>query len=444
MYLKRPTHHSKYGRQPGPYGVRYGYRLVTDGVEGAVGPLPPDPQFVLSAIIDGALDISSKVYGTPLEAYSYSRNEVISLVDPTLQEDEVDQAGRCLYSSCRLLYKGCTSPIVLKEGELPPPSIAAFFALAHFCDRANVSPLLFDKVGRGRIIDSRISTVDIHILSGSFTSFSLFPLAFSPFNGSLRLLRTVPVVGPHQYIAQTPQAVYATTWATPLGLHGVDSSFAKFTTDGNYGFVPVLGTEEIHIFKRGTNGTLERVAKAKGHAEDGPRHVKVHPNRKVVYCVTEHSNKLDVYAFNTTPTPSLKLVSSQPLYASGSAHSYRGDTLLLAPSSNQIFTTTRGETHLEPGYISVFSLSSECPNSDSSSTVDQESLSVPAESVWIVLTDDDPCTQTPEPYASVRILEWDGWGTGGIREVASYAGTEMQGWSHAVFLHVHAAVEEVV
>ncbi len=30
-------------------------------------------------------------------------------------------------------------------------------------------------------------------------------------------------------------------------------------------------------------------------------------------------NKLDVYAFNTTPTPSLKLVSSQPLYASGSA-----------------------------------------------------------------------------------------------------------------------------
>ncbi len=82
-------------------------------------------------------------------------------------------------------------------------------------------------------------------------------------------------------------------------------------------------------------------------------------------------------------------------------------------------------------------------NSESSSTVDQESLSVPAESAWIVLTD-DACTQTPEPYASVRTLEWDGWGTGEIREVASYAGTEMQGGSHAVFLHVHADVEEVV
>ncbi|KAK0437760.1 Lactonase, 7-bladed beta-propeller-domain-containing protein, partial [Desarmillaria tabescens] len=336
--------------------------------------------------------------------------------------------------------------------------------------------------------------MDIHILSGSFTSFSLFLLAFSPLNRSLRLLRTVPAIGPHQYITQTPQAVYATTWASPPALHAwslpslahigstpitATSSYItildshaysmggptgeihtldpatgawkkkiqeilfvesgklddadktrkalrygshaiEFTADGNYGFVPVLGTEEIHVFKRGNNGTLERVAKAKGHAGDGPRHVKVHPNGEVVYCVTEHSNRLDVYTFNTAPTPSLKLVSSQPLYASGSAHSYRGDTLLLAPSTNQIFATTRGATHLDRGYISVFSLSSgllsgqaeyyETPTSggkahaidllpkasDSSSTTlttDQESLSVPAESVWIVLTDDDPCTQ---------------------------------------------------
>lgn len=266
--------------------------------------------------------------------------------------------------------------------------------------------------------------------------------------------------------------------ALRYGSHAIE-----FTADGNYGFVPVLGTEEIHVFKRGNNGTLERVAKSKGHMGDGPRHVKLHPNGEVVYCVTEHSmfssnfietgmlkrrigNKLDVYTFNTTPTPSLKLVSSQPLYASGSAHSYRGDTLLLAPSANQIFATTRGATHLDPGYISVFSLSSsgllsgqveycETPTSggkahaidllsktSESTATDQESLSVPAESVWIVLTDDDPCTQTPEPCASVRILEWDGWDTGGIREVASYAGTEMQGGSHAIFLRVHPDVEE--
>ncbi|KAK0186478.1 Lactonase, 7-bladed beta-propeller-domain-containing protein [Armillaria mellea] len=281
------------------------------------------------------------------------------------------------------------------------------------------------------------------------------------------------------YIAQTPQAVYTTTWATPPALHAwalpslahiggtpitatssyitildshaysmggptgeihvldpatgtwkqkiqeilfvksgkldeadktrkalrYDSHAIEFTADGNYGFVPVLGTEEIQVFKRGTNGTLERVAKSKGHTGDGPRHVKVHPNGEVVYCVTEHSNKLDVYTFNTTPTPSLKLVSSQPLYASGSAHSYRGDTLLLAPSANQVFATTRGATHLDLGYISVFSLSSsgllsgqveyyKTPTSggkahaidllsktSESTTMDQESLSVPAESV---------------------------------------------------------------
>ncbi|KAK0186470.1 hypothetical protein F5146DRAFT_1124258 [Armillaria mellea] len=154
-----------------------------------------------------------------------------------------------------------------------------------------------------------------------------------------------------------------------------------------------------------------------GLQEGRRRHVKVHPDGEVVYSVTEHA-----------PTPSLKLVSSQPLlYASGSAHSYRGDTLLLAPLANQIFATTRGATHLDPGYISVFSLSSSVlrdpglereshainllSKTSESTTMDQESLSVPAESVWIVLTDDDPCTQTPEPCASVRILEWNGWDT---------------------------------
>lgn len=380
--------------------------------------------------------------------------------------------------------------------------------------------------------------MDIHILSGSFTSLSLFLLAFSPANRSLRLVRTIPGSGPHQYIAQTPQAVYATTWASPPALHAwalpslthigstpitATSSYIatldshaysmggptgevhaldptsgvwgqkiqevlfvepdeleeadktrqalrygshaiEFTSDGSYGFVPVLGTEEIHIFKRDPNGMLERVGKAKGQAGDGPRHVKVHPNGDVVYCVAEHSNKLDVYTFSATPIPSLTLVASQPLYASGSSQSYRGDTLLLTPSANQIFATTRGATSLDPGYIAVFSLSPsglfsgqaeyyETPTSggkahaidllskSASPSSDQETFSVSTESVWILLTDDDPYTRTVEPCASVRILEWDGWGTGGIHEVAVYAGTEMQGGSHAIFLREHAASE---
>ncbi|KAK0203127.1 Lactonase, 7-bladed beta-propeller-domain-containing protein [Desarmillaria ectypa] len=384
--------------------------------------------------------------------------------------------------------------------------------------------------------------MDIHILSGSFTSLSLFLLAFSPVNRSLRLLRTIPAYGPHQYIAQTPQAVYATTWASPPALHAwalpslthigstpitATSSYIatldshaysmggpsgevhdldptsgvwgqkiqeilfvepheleeadktpkalrygshaiEFTSNGDYGFVPVLGTEEIHIFRRDPNGTLERIGKAKGQLGDGPRHVKVHPNGEVIYCVAEHSNKLDVYTFSAAPTPSLTLVASQPLYASGSAQSYRGDTLLLTPSANQIFATTRGATPLDPGYIAVFSLSPsglfsgqaeyyETPTSggkahaidllsksDILPSLDQETFSVPTESVWILLTDDDSCTQTAEPCASVRILEWDGWGTGGIHEVAAYAGTEMQGGSHAIFLYKHATTEREV
>lgn len=63
--------------------------------------------------------------------YRPSRNKIISFVDPEVQED--DQARCCLH---RLLYMGCTSPIVLKEGGFPPPSVVAFFMLAHICYQA--------------------------------------------------------------------------------------------------------------------------------------------------------------------------------------------------------------------------------------------------------------------------------------------------------------------
>ncbi|KAK0497397.1 hypothetical protein EDD18DRAFT_1319693 [Armillaria luteobubalina] len=367
--------------------------------------------------------------------------------------------------------------------------------------------------------------MDLHILSGSFTSLSLFLLAFSPANRSLRLLRTIPGSGPHQYISQTPQAIYATTWASPPALHAwalpslTHIGSTPITATSSY-----IATLDSHAYSMGGptgekvqevlfvepdelegadktrkalrygshcdrvherwelrvrsgpwnggdtylqarfNGTLERVGIAKGQAGDGPRHVKVHPNGEVLYCVAEHSNKLDVYTFSTTPIPSLTLVASQPLYASGSAQSYRGDTLLLTPSANQIFATTRGATSLNPGYIAVFSLSPsglfsgqaeyyETPTSggkahaidlfskSASTSLDQETFSVPTESVWILLTDDDPCTRAAEPCASVRILEWDGWGTGGIHEVTVYDGTEMQGGSHAIFLREHAVTE---
>lgn len=64
----------------------------------------------------------------------------ISLVDPALQEDNVDKAGHSLYNSCykHLPLSGFRKPIVLTKGRLSPPSVAAFFSLAHFCPEANI------------------------------------------------------------------------------------------------------------------------------------------------------------------------------------------------------------------------------------------------------------------------------------------------------------------
>ena len=69
------------------------------------------------------------------------------------------------------------------------------------------------------------------------------------------------------------------------------------------------------------------------------------------------------------------------------------------------------------------------------------------EAVWILLTDDDDSTLVNG--GGVRVLEWDGWGTGGIKEVVGWPGPlspqeqgneqdvegdRMLGGSHAIWL----------
>lgn len=72
--------------------------------------------------------------------------------------------------------------------------------------------------------DSRLGLLGMPallVLAGSFRSLSLFLLAFSPVDRSLRLAQHVPAFGPHQYLAVShcTHTVYTTTWADPPALH---------------------------------------------------------------------------------------------------------------------------------------------------------------------------------------------------------------------------------
>ncbi|KAK0221691.1 hypothetical protein IW262DRAFT_1296358 [Armillaria fumosa] len=91
-------------------------------VKSTLGPPSRDPQSVLSALINGALD-------SPWHNYAYSRKMAISLVDPALQEDDVDKAGHSLYNSCckRLPLSGYMKPIVLTKCQLSPPLLPRSF-----------------------------------------------------------------------------------------------------------------------------------------------------------------------------------------------------------------------------------------------------------------------------------------------------------------------------
>ncbi|KAK0244017.1 hypothetical protein EDD85DRAFT_945341 [Armillaria nabsnona] len=85
------------------------------------GPLSSDPQSVLSAIINGALD-------GPWHNYAYSRKKAISFVGPVLSEHAVDKAGHDLYNTCY-------------SARLPPPP-------DKFLSQSGFDPSLKDRILR--------------------------------------------------------------------------------------------------------------------------------------------------------------------------------------------------------------------------------------------------------------------------------------------------------
>lgn len=173
------------------------------------------------------------------------------------------------------------------------------------------------------------------------------------------------------------------------------------------------------------------------------------------------ANFLDAYTI--TPS-SLVYVASRSLLPPGTPTShFRGDTLLLTPSTPYhptpltIFATTRGSNTATKGYLSAFSLDSdglfadkeeyyETPTSGGKAHAldllpKAAALTSSSSAVWVLLTDDDDTTTSPDGGNGVRILEWDGWGTGGVKEVVGWPGTsgqeggeKMNGGSHAIWL----------
>ncbi|KAJ7782395.1 hypothetical protein DFH07DRAFT_322394 [Mycena maculata] len=303
--------------------------------------------------------------------------------------------------------------------------------------------------------------------------------------------------GPHQqeiyFVRQDEwESADKTRKALRYGSHGIEFAFPP--SGPPLAFIPVLGGSTIEVYKRAEDGSLTHIdtspapQRAGEVEDDGPRHVKVHPNGRVLYCVTEHSNYLDVYTI-TPPggrAPVLTYVASRsliPLHlraernghagADGARPTYRGDTLLLAPSTPEqpapqsIFATTRGgEGESTPGWVGVWRLDEEGmfagdiennpylveryeakTSGGKAHALDVRPKEGDADgAMWVLLTDDSP------PHPGVRVLEWDGWlwrgGGTRLREVAAWPKPgfysdepegegepeRMQGGSHAVWL----------
>ncbi|KAG5645661.1 hypothetical protein DXG03_005498 [Asterophora parasitica] len=250
--------------------------------------------------------------------------------------------------------------------------------------------------------------------------------------------------------------------ALRYGSHGVE-----FSPPSGHGFIPVLGTDTIEMYTRDPfSGLLTHIASIHSPrgpgAQDGPRHVKIHPNGKVLYCVTEHTNFVDAYTI--TPT-TLTYVASRSLLPPNTDPArvprFRGDTLILAPATPRhpaprtLFATTRGVKASDKGWLSAFSLDADGLFADGDAGEHFETPTsggkanaldvlpkgdLEEEGVWILLTDDDDAA-TGEAGGGVRVLEWDGAGQG-VQVIAGWPApgenlkeeVKMEGGSHAVWL----------
>lgn len=215
-----------------------------------------------------------------------------------------------------------------------------------------------------------------------------------------------------------------------------------------------------------------RKGKDQGQVKDGPRHVKVHPNGRVVYCVTEHcellfygnmlshwyaANLVDSYYIlpDGTGLEHISTRSLLPSDLSSSTHHFRGDTLMLSPSSSVspdfIMTTTRGSTPDTRGWLSIFALDEEgkfrdedgvryeTPTSGGKANAIDLLTKKDGVGIWILLTDDDELNAAVGCRGAVRVLEWDGLETGGVKVVAEWPADESDkekicGASHAIWL----------
>ncbi|KAL1671195.1 hypothetical protein EV122DRAFT_295602 [Schizophyllum commune] len=201
------------------------------------------------------------------------------------------------------------------------------------------------------------------------------------------------------------------------GSHGIE--FLLSSTP-RLAFVPVLGTDakpgtiEVYTHDPAT-GLLSHLHSTPpppvSQDNDGPRHVKIHPDGRILYCVTEHTNRIDIYAIDSSSKTPLTYATSHALMPPPphGAH-YRGSTLQLAPSTSP----TRGGSEGTNGWIGIHPLDAsgsfsgapryhELPTSGGKSLA-LAVMSKPGDEArsWVIVSDD------AESAGGVRLATWGG------------------------------------
>jgi len=261
-----------------------------------------------------------------------------------------------------------------------------------------------------------------------------------------------------QQILFVPPGELADTDKTRVALRY--GSHAVEISPRGHAFVPHLGSNKIYMYalERDTGFLVVLSQNESPREGDGPRHVVVSPDGKLLYSIAEHTNFVDIYSINDMDVTHHASRSLLPARLRGEPHMFRGDTLRLSPPTEaspnptHLFATTRGATRGETrGWLTAFQLGNdglfvsrdddedtgvvrwETPTSGGRANAIELRPKDKGDGLWIVLTDDDDHASGP----AVRVLDWSAengisqaaeWPRHGEREV------KVEGASHAIWL----------
>jgi 6-phosphogluconolactonase len=126
---------------------------------------------------------------------------------------------------------------------------------------------------------------------------------------------------------------------------GENAHQVTISQDGQFVYVPCLGSDHIAQYLLGERTELVQQARPSVSATGGPRHMAFHPNAPLAYVLTERSSQLHIFDVDTQ-TGSLAVRPTASVFTAADGLEHWSSDLQLTPDGNQLYAVNRDPSEI--------------------------------------------------------------------------------------------------